>query len=273
MPCPTCPLAQHGLSSALRRCLGLGTLLSIGAALRAGALWWGGTPACSGSRGRRWPIVVAGNPVPQIPGATFATFSQRVAATSDGGVVFLAYFDGAVTNVDNSGIFVAEPGQPMRLLARRGHTLVGMPDGSVIGHLGEPRVGGGDVVAFTAFLTGSGVAQTHNYALFAGDTRLNPSLILRVGDSFNIPGGATQTIRSIMFDHESVETGRSDMAGRTLAVRLTFEDRTSGLFTATLPCSADFDGDGDVGTDADIEAFFACLAGNCCGYLRLRRLQ
>jgi hypothetical protein len=28
--------------------------------------------------------------------------------------------------------------------------------------------------------------------------------------------------------------------------------------------SADFDGDGDVGTDADIEAFFACLAGSCC---------
>jgi hypothetical protein len=32
-----------------------------------------------------------------------------------------------------------------------------------------------------------------------------------------------------------------------------------------LPCgTADFDGDGDIGTDADIEAFFACLAGNCC---------
>jgi hypothetical protein len=28
--------------------------------------------------------------------------------------------------------------------------------------------------------------------------------------------------------------------------------------------SADFNGDGDSGTDADIEAFFACLAGNCC---------
>jgi hypothetical protein len=28
--------------------------------------------------------------------------------------------------------------------------------------------------------------------------------------------------------------------------------------------SPDFDGDGDVGTDADIEAFFACLAGTCC---------
>jgi hypothetical protein len=29
--------------------------------------------------------------------------------------------------------------------------------------------------------------------------------------------------------------------------------------------TADFDRDGDLGTDADIEAFFACLAGNCCG--------
>jgi hypothetical protein len=30
-------------------------------------------------------------------------------------------------------------------------------------------------------------------------------------------------------------------------------------------CStADFNGDGDVGTDADIEAFFSCLSGNCC---------
>jgi hypothetical protein len=27
---------------------------------------------------------------------------------------------------------------------------------------------------------------------------------------------------------------------------------------------ADINGDGDVGTDADIEAFFACLTGNCC---------
>ncbi len=29
-------------------------------------------------------------------------------------------------------------------------------------------------------------------------------------------------------------------------------------------CTQDFDGDGDSGTDADIEAFFACIAGSCC---------
>jgi serine protease len=34
---------------------------------------------------------------------------------------------------------------------------------------------------------------------------------------------------------------------------------------ADLSCgTADFNGDGDTGTDQDIEAFFACLGGNCC---------
>ena len=36
------------------------------------------------------------------------------------------------------------------------------------------------------------------------------------------------------------------------------------IATRLLACSADFDHDGDTGTDADIEAFFACLAGDCC---------
>jgi len=34
--------------------------------------------------------------------------------------------------------------------------------------------------------------------------------------------------------------------------------------TCPTPCFGDFNGDGDFGTDQDIEAFFACLAGNCC---------
>jgi hypothetical protein len=39
----------------------------------------------------------------------------------------------------------------------------------------------------------------------------------------------------------------------------------NGVLGFWLNCGvADFDGDGDTGTDADIEAFFACLAGNCC---------
>ncbi len=37
-----------------------------------------------------------------------------------------------------------------------------------------------------------------------------------------------------------------------------------GSCSTNLPCDSDFNGDGDFGTDADIEAFFACLAGSCC---------
>jgi hypothetical protein len=42
--------------------------------------------------------------------------------------------------------------------------------------------------------------------------------------------------------------------------------RLTGVSYAGLPntCYADYNHDGDVGTDQDIEAFFACLAGNCC---------
>jgi hypothetical protein len=36
------------------------------------------------------------------------------------------------------------------------------------------------------------------------------------------------------------------------------------IHAGTRCCRADFDGDGDARTDLDIEAFFACLAGNCC---------
>ena len=39
----------------------------------------------------------------------------------------------------------------------------------------------------------------------------------------------------------------------------------AGVGPTPPPCgSADFNGDGAVGTDADIEAFFACLSGACC---------
>jgi hypothetical protein len=34
--------------------------------------------------------------------------------------------------------------------------------------------------------------------------------------------------------------------------------------TTVAGCTADFNGDGDIGTDSDIDAFFQCLSGNCC---------
>jgi hypothetical protein len=51
----------------------------------------------------------------------------------------------------------------------------------------------------------------------------------------------------------------------TSACNQTSTSATAQL-TVGLGCcgSADFNNDGDSATDADIEAFFACIAGNCC---------
>ncbi|HYE62758.1 MAG TPA: immunoglobulin domain-containing protein [Phycisphaerales bacterium] len=43
------------------------------------------------------------------------------------------------------------------------------------------------------------------------------------------------------------------------------ESESSGVMLGVSGCgTSDFNGDGDIGTDQDIEAFFACLGGNCC---------
>jgi hypothetical protein len=66
-----------------------------------------------------------------------------------------------------------------------------------------------------------------------------------------------------------VEGGRLCASGhlaRSGYVAVLWSDRAI-FWSRPLPptCgSQDFNGDGDFGTDADIEAFFACLAGHCC---------
>jgi hypothetical protein len=56
------------------------------------------------------------------------------------------------------------------------------------------------------------------------------------------------------------DPGRDDLYGHGLV-----NAAAAKAYIASHLCgSADFNGDGDIGTDADIEAFFACLAGSCC---------
>jgi V8-like Glu-specific endopeptidase len=66
-------------------------------------------------------------------------------------------------------------------------------------------------------------------------------------------------------------TGRllrvSPATGAATVVGMTNGSFGSAFGMAASPvtgCVSDYDGDGDWGTDADIEAFFRCLAGNCC---------
>jgi hypothetical protein len=209
------------------------------------------------------PLVLEGDPVPGVPGATFTAFDPALSMNDDGRVAFIARFTGpgVTTNLDNSGVFIAQDGQPTRLVMRRGEAISGAP--GVTLRQPTPPAHQGNVIAFIAYTSG-GPAAGSPQVLIAGDHRVRPRAVISSGTSFQIPGGATQTVRAIAFSSEPAFTGRSQIADRELLVKLSFTDATHGLFAVTLPCIADFNGDGDIGTDQDIESFFACLAGNCC---------
>ncbi len=67
-------------------------------------------------------------------------------------------------------------------------------------------------------------------------------------------------------------SGVEDLRIRVVAVDTLMQNTSSGddRVISVLPgsgpifCTADFDNDGDTGTDADIETFFRCIAGACC---------
>jgi hypothetical protein len=121
--------------------------------------------------------------------------------------------------------------------------------------------------------------------LFAVDARGNISLVAQTtaafevfpGDLRVVPDGMTRGLGGVT--SSGGEDGRigSLSDNGVLVFTLNFQARvppdpnpipaSAGVFYAAIPTyqcgSADFNCDGDVGTDADIESFFACLAGNC----------
>jgi hypothetical protein len=83
-----------------------------------------------------------------------------------------------------------------------------------------------------------------------------------------IVGGAsgtmteTEPLRLIIANAAASDSGFYELeVGRPCG---TFTSQRVVLSVGSVCGSADFDNDGDAATDADIEAFFACLAGNCC---------
>jgi spore coat protein A len=105
----------------------------------------------------------------------------------------------------------------------------------------QPFVIGNDGV--TIIPTGSTQAPAANELGWKDTVRCPPSMITRVITSFEDYTGA-YVYHCHMLEHEDNEMMRQ--------------------FLVMPGCgTADFNCDGDTGTDADIESFFSCLAGNC----------
>jgi hypothetical protein len=109
-------------------------------------------------------------------------------------------------------------------------------------------------VVLTRSAAGTVVGYVNGFPQFTFDDSTTNYAVL-LSNSFNL------------FVDDTHTGGTEASAGMVSRVRL-----YSGVLTAIEvrdldgnPCgSPDFNGDGASGTDADIEAFFACLAGNCC---------
>jgi hypothetical protein len=109
-----------------------------------------------------------------------------------------------------------------------------------------------------------------------GDFVAAPSATTTVGNPLNSYswGGAGELVADVQgwFANPATNFGWLLMGDESqLGSGLRFNSRENTtppvlavIFTPPVTCgSPDFDCDGDIGTDADIEAFFACLGGNC----------
>jgi hypothetical protein len=108
----------------------------------------------------------------------------------------------------------------------------------------------------------------------SSDNGSNWTTIQTLGPSTNNNGGWIQS---------SIDLSAFPSVARTATMKLRFtasdlgagsivEAAVDEVVVTTRNCTSptngcgtsDFNGDGDFGTDADIESFFACLAGSCC---------
>jgi hypothetical protein len=89
---------------------------------------------------------------------------------------------------------------------------------------------------------------------------LNPNA-LRVGDAADLFDSVGA---SVVGEFATVEVAELN-GGRAMGVEVVPPGVRIAVVVGGNPCwGPDFDGDGVTGTDGDIEAFFACLAGDCC---------
>ncbi|MBC7771641.1 MAG: hypothetical protein H7210_04025 [Pyrinomonadaceae bacterium] len=99
-------------------------------------------------------------------------------------------------------------------------------------------------------------ASNNNFFMWRAGEGYIPLLTLFQQSGVSIPAGYTGlTVLEMSAD------------GNTFAGRISTGAGGIRSFIVTLSsqsCSVDFNADGDSGTDGDIEAFFACLGGNCC---------
>jgi hypothetical protein len=175
--------------------------------------------------------------------------------TAGASVIKITALDGRkITGIDHNGLNGEEiTVNPQSLLYTNTKlTCVGVAQADGQLAMFYPQAGGGAQMFIPA---GMPADQVNN--LLIQQFMMQGFLVRRVDDGFWL---------------DNVPVGSADPAADPFLTGAVFRYTGQGLnfhaeYFWTVPpgCgSVDFNGDGDIGTDADIEAFFACLGGDCC---------
>jgi hypothetical protein len=256
----------------------------------------------SGSNTGAWtPLIYMGDPCPLVTGALwggFAAGSTRCA--SNDGMLIGAYLqdDGSgtiITNTNDQCLCWMPAGQSPVLVARLGSLLtdfgypINLPSlpsdakfvwptgtgGGLGGLLNQESTGGYNVnangqVTFRCYISGTNVTSANNVCLFLWDPVEGLMLLARTGSTSLTFNGAPGTAAKLKILGSATGEGTGPAMTDNGWFAFLAEDATGNdsVYRVQIPYSncnsSDFNHDGDFGTDADIEAFFACLGGNCC---------
>jgi hypothetical protein len=165
----------------------------------------------------------ASDPAPgTTPGAVFGTF-ETPAFNDAGELAFIGSLEfgpGGVTNLSDGVIYGPDGAGGLRLLAREGDPVPGLP-GEVWANMLSVRLSENGEVLFATLVGG-------RYSLFFADTNGQIHLLARVGDPVDLGGGDVRTFQSM------IEWDASpDLRHTTVSAR--FADGSSGLFLITIP--------------------------------------
>jgi hypothetical protein len=209
-------------------------------------------------------LVREGSPVPVSAGGDGAENWQNfgVYGVNNAGSYMIAGDTSAATTVDH---FLLKDGQ---IILREGAIVGGFP--------------------LTGAQTGLDLNESGDWAAIwnvtaNGGTReciiVNGDLIVKETDPIDFDGDGQPDPGVTLVDISASEVALGERVNGFLDVYFTGDTSSTAnvgeaAYRIRIPLGSscpgnacgdsDFNGDGDFGTDQDIEAFFACLAGNCC---------
>ncbi len=177
------------------------------------------------------PLIQDGAAAPGMPDGTVfdlktGSVSQLRVRNTDL-IAFEATYSPAVIG-SNKGIWVGDPDALSLVALGAGHPP-GTPEGTVFLSFDNLSLNDAGQVAFRAELALAlgGVDSSNNRGIWATDTLGQLVLIARMGDLFEVAPGDLRVIDGI--------GGTAINNAGTLALTLSFQDGTSGIFTATVP--------------------------------------